>query len=111
MKKEINSNNEKLVNKVFEILTKFKDDPKKFENIFTELFEKDFEVQLNKISKLKSGLLKGLIISVKALFDVKGYHTRGGTKFLEPNISLNDAKCISNIRKAGGLLLGHTNMT
>ena len=111
MKKEINSNNEKLVNKVFEILTKFRDDPKKFENIFTELFEKDFEVQLNKISKLKSGLLKGLIISVKALFDVKGYHTRGGTKFLETDISLNDAKCISNIRKAGGLLLGHTNMT
>ena len=111
MKKEINSNNEKLVNKVFEILTKFKDDPKKFDNIFTELFEKDFEVQLNKISKLKSGSLKGLIISVKALFDVKGYHTRGGTKFLETDISLNDAKCISNIRKAGGLLLGHTNMT
>jgi len=44
MKKEINSNNEKLVNKVFEILTKFRDDPKKFENIFTELFEKDFEI-------------------------------------------------------------------
>ena len=111
MKKEINSNNEKLVNKVFEILTKLKEDPKNFENIFTELFEKDFEAQLNKISKLKSGLLKGLIISVKDLFDVKGYHTRGGTKFLETGISLGDAKCVSNIRNAGGLLLGHTNMT
>ena len=111
MKKKINSNNEKLVNKVFKILTKFKNNPKKFENIFTELFEKDFEVQLSEISKLKMGLLKGLIISVKDLFDVKGYHTRGGTKFLEPDISLRDAKCISNIRKAGGLLLGHTNMT
>ena len=111
MKKEIESKNEKLVNKIFEILTKFKDNPKKFENIFTELFKEDFEAQLNEISKLKSGLLRGLIISVKDLFDVKGYHTRGGTKFLETNISLGDAKCISNIRKAGGLLLGHTNMT
>ena len=111
MKKKINSNNEKLVNKVFKILTKFKNNPKKFENIFTELFEKDFEVQLREISKLKMGLLKGLIISVKDLFDVKGYYTRGGTKFLEPNISIRDAKCIYNIRKAGGLLLGHTNMT
>ena len=111
MKKDINSNNEKLVNRVFEILTKFKENPKNFENIFTELFEKDFEAQLNEISKIKSGLLKGLIISVKDLFDVKGYHTRGGTKFLETDISLSDAKCISNIRKAGGLLLGHTNMT
>ncbi len=111
MKKYINSNNEKLVNKVFEILTKFENNPKKIENIFTQLFEKDFEMQLNKISQIKNGLLKGLIISVKDLFDVKGYHTRGGTKFLKPNISLIDAKCISKIRKAGGLLLGHTNMT
>ena len=111
MKKDINSNNEELVDKVLKILTKFKNSPKKIENIFTELFEKDFDVQLNEISQLENGLLKGLIISVKDLFDVKGYHTRGGTKFLNPNISLSDAECISNIRKAGGLLLGHTNMT
>ena len=111
MEKDINSNNEELVDKVFKILTKFKNSPKKIENIFTELFEKDFDVQLNEISQLENGLLKGLIISVKDLFDVKGYITRGGTKFLKPDISLSDAKCISNIRKAGGLLLGHTNMT
>ena len=111
MKKDVNSNNEELVDKVFKILTKFKNSPKKIENIFTELFEKDFDVQLNEISQLENGLLKGLIISVKDLFDVKGYITRGGTKFLKPDISLSDAKCISNIRKAGGLLLGHTNMT
>ena len=111
MKKDINSNNEELVDKVFKILTKFKNNPKKIENIFTELFEKDFDVQLNEISQLENGLLKGLIISVKDLFDVKGYITRGGTKFLKPDISISDAKCISNIRKAGGLLLGHTNMT
>ena len=67
MEKEIISNNENLIDKVFEILKKFKDDPKKFENIFTELFEKDFEAQLNEINKLKSGLLKGLIISVTAI--------------------------------------------
>ena len=111
MNKEIHSDNEKLVNKVFEILSKFKENPKKIENIFTELFEKDFEAQLNEINKLKYGLLKGLVISVKDLFDVKGYQTRGGTKFLELDISPRDATCISNIRQAGGLLLGHTNMT
>ena len=43
MKKDINSNNEELVDKVFKILTKFKNNPKKIENIFTELFEKDFD--------------------------------------------------------------------
>ena len=62
MKKVINLNNEKLVDKVFKILTEFKNNPKKIENIFTELFEKDFEVQLNEIGKLEDGLLKGLII-------------------------------------------------
>ena len=87
MKKDINSNNEELVDKVFKILTKFKNSPKKIENIFTELFEKDFDAQLNEISQLENGLLKGLIISVKDLFDVKGYITRGGTKFLKPDIS------------------------
>ncbi len=111
MNKDVNSNNEKLIYKAFKILSKFKKSPKKIEHIFTELFEKDFEIQLNEISQIEKGLLKGLIISVKDLFDVKGYHTRGGSKFLKPNISPSDAKCISNIRKAGGLLLGHTNMT
>ena len=66
MEKEINSNNEKLVNKVFEILTKFKDDPKKFENIFTELFEKDFEVQLNEISDVKNVSIE-LIVSLQII--------------------------------------------
>ena len=111
MKREIKFNNKTLVDKLFKILKKFKDNPQKIENIFTELFEKDFEIQLNEISQIKNGLLKGLIISVKDLFDVKGYYTRGGTKFLKPIISQSDANCITNIRKAGGLLLGHTNMT
>ena len=34
MKKDINSNNEELVDKVFKILTKFKNSPKKIENIY-----------------------------------------------------------------------------
>ena len=58
MKKDIISNNEELVDKVFKILKKFKKSPKKIENIFTELFEKDFDVQLNEISQLEDGLLK-----------------------------------------------------
>ena len=54
---DINSNNEELVDKVFKILTKFKNSPKKIENIFTELFEKDFDRQLNEISQLENCLL------------------------------------------------------
>ena len=108
-KKEFNP--EILIDNVFSILTKIQSNPEKFENIFTELFEEDFQIQLNEINQLKNGLLKGLIISVKDLFDVKGYKTRGGSKFLNPDICLKDAECISLIRTAGGLLIGHTNMT
>ena len=83
-----------IIDNVFSILTKIQSNPEKFENIFTELFEEDFQIQLNEINQLKNGLLKGLIISVKDLFDVKGYKTRGGSKFLNPDISLEDAECI-----------------
>ena len=106
-----NSQSENLINKVNKILKKIQNDPASFENIFTELFEKDFNEQLDNINKVKKGKLKGLIISVKDLFDVKGYKTKGGTKFIDDKITQKDAKCISLIRKAGGLLLGHTNMT
>ena len=106
-----NSQSENLINKVNKILKKIQNDPASFENIFTELFEKDFNEQLDNINKVKKGKLKGLIISVKDLFDVKGYKTKGGTKFINDEIAQKDAKCISLIRKAGGLLLGHTNMT
>ena len=106
-----NSQSENLINKVNKILKKIQNDPASFENIFTELFEKDFNEQLDNINKVKKAKLKGRIISVKDLFDVKGYKTKGGTKFIDDEIAQKDAKCISLIRKAGGLLLGHTNMT
>ena len=37
-----NSQSENLINKVNKILKKIQNDPASFENIFTELFEKDF---------------------------------------------------------------------
>lgn len=109
--KNINFENESLINKINKILNKIQNNPENFENIFTELFEKDFSKQLDKINQLEKGILKGLMISVKDLFDVKGYETKGGSKFLDKGIAKKDAKCISLIRKAGGLLIGHTNMT
>ena len=57
-----NSQSENLINKVNKILKKIQNDPASFENIFTELFEKDFNEQLDNINKVKKGKLKGLII-------------------------------------------------
>ena len=81
-----NSQSENLIDKVNKILKKIQNDPASFENIFTELFEKDFNEQLDNINKVKKGKLKGLIISVKDLFYVKGYKTKGGTKFIDDKI-------------------------
>ena len=107
----LNNNHDKLVRKIDGILTLIKNEPKKFESVFTELFHQDFEKALNYINSLDTGFLKGLVISVKDLFDVKGYKTRGGSKFLDSQIKIKDADCVALIRKSGGLLLGHTNMT
>tara|TARA_B110000261_G_scaffold26860_1_gene29706 strand:- start:7691 stop:8977 length:1287 start_codon:yes stop_codon:yes gene_type:complete len=99
------------VNRVEKILELIESKPNNFKHIFTELFDKDFKSQLTFIEKLNNGSLKGLIISIKDLFDVKGYKTRGGSIFLDPLPSTKDADCISLLRNAGALLLGHTNMT
>ena len=106
-----NKEYDKLIKKIDNILLSIKNEPQKFESVFTELFDKDFEKGLNYINSLETGLLKGLVISVKDLFDVKNYKTRGGSKFLNSLPANKDADCIALIRKAGGLLLGHTNMT
>ena len=107
----LNNKHNKLVKKIDNILTLIKNEPEKFESVFTELFHEDFGKSLNYINSLDSGFLKGLVISVKDLFDVKGYKTKGGSKFLDSQIKIKDADCVALIRKSGGLLLGHTNMT
>ena len=108
---EQNFNESNFEEKVKKNLKLLLDHPQKFENIFTELFDQDFVSQLNYIKNLKSGDLRGLIITIKDLFDVKGYSTRGGSVFIDSKASNKDAECIALLRNAGGLLFGHTNMT
>ena len=108
---EQNFNESNFEEKVEKNLKLLLDHPQKFENIFTELFDQDFVSQLNYIKNLKNGDLRGLIITIKDLFDVKGYRTRGGSVFIDPTASNKDAECIALLRNSGGLLFGHTNMT
>ena len=108
---EQNFNESNFEEKVEKNLKLLLEHPQKFENIFTELFDQDFASQLNYIKNLKNGDLRGLIITIKDLFDVKGYRTRGGSVFIDPTASNKDAECIALLRNSGGLLFGHTNMT
>ena len=57
-----------LEKRIHNILTEIQNKPKKFENIFTELFNHDFQSQLEFIKGLDDINLKGLIISIKDLF-------------------------------------------
>lgn len=56
--------------------------------------------------------LEGLPISVKDLFDVRGYVTTAGSRVLadEPPAAA-DAPVVSRLRAAGAVLVGRTNMT
>lgn len=83
-------------------------------NIFTELFDvagysscKDSRSNLINVQYLKNA-----IISVKDLFDVKGYKTKAGSTFLN-NVdpAIEDADAVKDLREAGAVFFGHTNMT
>ncbi len=56
--------------------------------------------------------LQGALVSVKDLFDVNGYVTRAGTRFMQRNAPANeDAAVVSALRCAGAVMVGHTGMT
>lgn len=81
-------------------------------HIFIETFFNDAKSQLNDLAKCADSPLCGAMVSVKDLFDVKGYVTKAGTQFManDPPATA-DAPPIKQLRDAGAVLLGHTNMT
>ncbi len=58
------------------------------------------------------GPLAGIPISIKDLFDITGEVTTAGSRVLaDAEPASKDAKVIENLRAAGAIFLGHTNMT
>ncbi len=81
-------------------------------SVFTQTFFDEAEEQLSAMSDHKDSPLCGALISIKDLFDVEGFVTRAGTKFMAEDSPANmDAPPIKHLRDAGAVLLGHTNMT
>ena len=83
-------------------------------HVFTELFDvtgyADGSESSDSFSNEQS--LNNAIVSVKDLFDVKGYKTKAGSTFLnDVAIASEDADAVKSLREAGAVLLGHTNMT
>lgn len=61
-------------------------------------------------AKGAKGLLLGLPVGVKDLFNVKGQPCRCGSRILEGYVSPYDATVITRLRAAGAVLLGRLNM-
>lgn len=83
-----------------------------FEHIFDHVFSDQVMQDLVRLPESGSSALCGALVSVKALLDVKGEVTHGGTRFLagtEPAAA--DAPVITRLREAGALLIGHTHMS
>ena len=83
-------------------------------HVFTELFDVTGYADDGKSSNhlINEQYLNNAIVSVKDLFDVKGYKTKAGSTFLnDVDIASEDADAVKSLREAGAVLLGHTNMT
>ena len=63
-------------------------------------------------SRAKAGVLQGIPISVKDLFDVEGDVTTAGSRVLANAApAVADAAIVSRLKRAGAVIVGRTNMT
>lgn len=60
----------------------------------------------------QAGPLSGVTVSIKDLFDIAGQVTASGSNVLRNNsLATEDSEVVSRIRRAGGIVVGRTNMT
>lgn len=79
--------------------------------VFTQTFFEQAQTQVETLVAIPTTQLSGAIISVKDLFDVEGFVTKAGTKFMANDAPATaDAPPIKNLRQAGAIFIGHTNM-
>lgn len=55
-------------------------------------------------------IFDGVPIAVKDEFDVRGYVTTGGTKFIKGPPAANDCTIVARLRALGAIIIGKTNM-
>ena len=65
--------------------------------------------QLTPLGEAPSGLLYGIPLAVKDLYDTKGIRTTSGSRFFANNIPQEDAYVVQKVKKAGAQIIGKTN--
>ena len=58
----------------------------------------------------RRGPLHGIPIAVKDVIDVKGWPTTSASRLFPDHVAADDAACIKNLRAAGALIVGKTNL-
>lgn len=82
------------------------------QNVFTQTFFSTADTQITAAKLSLESPLRGALVSVKDLFDVAGFVTKAGTRVMaQDDAALKDAGAIENLREAGAIFVGHTNMT
>lgn len=82
------------------------------QSIFTQTYLQEALREAEQLHAVPETPLKGALVSIKDLFDIKGQTTHAGTRFLGQEApATRDADVVSNLRQAGAVVVGHTNMT
>jgi aspartyl-tRNA(Asn)/glutamyl-tRNA(Gln) amidotransferase subunit A len=58
----------------------------------------------------RRGSLQGVPVAVKDVIDVRGWPTTSGSKLFDGHVAENDAACVANLRAAGAIIIGKTNL-
>ncbi|EPJ53970.1 MAG: hypothetical protein OFPI_08380 [Osedax symbiont Rs2] len=85
---------------------------RQIQNVFTQIFTESAQQDVENLATAPYTELRGALISVKDLFDVKGFVTKAGSRILKDSpAATEDAEVIGRLREAGAILVGHSNMT
>jgi len=58
----------------------------------------------------RRGPLHGVPIAVKDVIDVHGWPTTSGSRLFDGHVAERDAACVANLRAAGAIIIGKTNL-
>lgn len=100
------------------ILARLKQEDARTRFVFTEVYEASAlhearEADRRRHLGLCLGPLDGVVVSVKDLFDIRGYKTSAGSRLLATHATeaLADATAVQRLRAAGGIIIGRTSMS